>query len=88
MQADQQGNFVLLVTSGLVDRRNVVLDERLDDRVVVRHGLAEGDVVIVRGLQQVRPGQPVTTRPLPPKDRENLPPAAPLMEAVDSEAAQ
>ncbi|MEP5763745.1 MAG: efflux RND transporter periplasmic adaptor subunit [Halieaceae bacterium] len=61
VQADQQGNYVLIVNSGIVDRRNVVLDERVDDMVVVRQGVEEGDMVIVRGLQQVRPGQPVTT---------------------------
>ena len=87
VQADQQGNFVLLVTSGLVDRRNVVLDERLDERVVVRHGLEEGDIVIVRGLQQVRPGQPVTTRQVSAQDEEDLSPSAPLMEAVEGEGA-
>jgi hypothetical protein len=43
----------------------VVLDERVDDKVVARQGVAEGEQVIVRGLQQVRPGQAVTTRPLP-----------------------
>ena len=65
VQADQQGNFVLLVENGVVRRRNVVLAERVDDRVVARQGVEEGDVVIVRGLQQVRPGQPVTTTPMP-----------------------
>jgi membrane fusion protein (multidrug efflux system) len=65
VQADQQGNFVLVVDNGVVRRRNVVLDERVEDKVVARQGVAEGEQVIVRGLQQVRPGQPVTTRPLP-----------------------
>ena len=65
VQADQQGNFVLVVDNDVVQRRNVVLDERVDDKVVARQGVAEGEQVIVRGLQQVRPGQSVTTRPLP-----------------------
>ena len=65
VQADQQGNFVLVVDNGVVQRRNVVLDERVDDKVVARQGVAEGEQVIVRGLQQVRPGQAVSTRPLP-----------------------
>ena len=33
---------------------------------VVKQGLDEGDQVVVRGLQQVRPGMPVKTRTLPP----------------------
>jgi membrane fusion protein (multidrug efflux system) len=65
VQADQQGNFVLVVDNGVVQRRNVVLDERVEDKVVARQGVEEGEQVIVRGLQQVRPGQSVTTRPLP-----------------------
>ena len=65
VQADQQGSFVLVVEHDMVARRNVVLDERVDDRVVVRQGVQEDELVIVRGLQQVRPGQPVTTRPMP-----------------------
>ena len=65
VQADQQGNFVLVV-DGLkqVQRRNVVLGERVDDKVVVRQGLVDGEQVIVRGLQLVRPGQVVATKSL------------------------
>ncbi len=65
VQADQQGSFVLVVKGGLVERRNVVLDQRVDDKILVRQGVEEGEQVIVRGLQQVRPGQPVSTKPLP-----------------------
>jgi membrane fusion protein (multidrug efflux system) len=63
VQADQQGSFVLLVDGGnMVVRRNVELGSRLDDKVLVQHGVDEADRVIVRGLQQVRPGMPVQTR--------------------------
>ncbi len=63
VQADQQGSFVLLVnSSGVVERRNVELDDRYDDLVMVRQGVEAGDRVIVRGLQQVRPGMPVQFR--------------------------
>ena len=65
VQADQQGSFVLVVEGGIVQRRNVVLDERVDDRIVALQGVDEGDLVIVRGLQQVRPGQPVKIRQMP-----------------------
>ena len=60
MQADQQGSFVLTVDGGsTVVRRNVDLGARIDDKVLVKRGLEKGDRVIVRGLQQVRPGMPV-----------------------------
>jgi membrane fusion protein (multidrug efflux system) len=65
VQADQEGSFVLVVEGGVVKRRNVVLDERVDDKIVVLQGVEEGEKVIVRGLQQVRPGQPVTTQHMP-----------------------
>ncbi len=68
VQADQQGSFVLEVEGGIVQRRNVVLDERVEDRIVVLQGVEQGDQVIVRGLQQVRPGQPVKLRQMPPSE--------------------
>jgi membrane fusion protein, multidrug efflux system len=66
VQADQQGSFVLIVdANSMVARRNVELADRFDDKVLVLEGVNEGDKVVVRGLQQVRPGMPVTTRTLP-----------------------
>lgn len=65
VQADQEGSYVLVVEAGQVQRRNVALDERVDDRIVVLSGVEEGELVIVRGLQQVRPGQAVTTKQMP-----------------------
>jgi membrane fusion protein (multidrug efflux system) len=60
VQADQQGAFVLVVSDqNTVQRNNLQLGERVDDMVLVTDGLAAGDRVIVRGLQQVRPGMPV-----------------------------
>jgi membrane fusion protein (multidrug efflux system) len=70
VQADQQGSFVLIVDAGsTVVRRNVELGNRLDDMVLVKLGVEEGDRVIVRGLQQVRPGMPVQTKSLPYKEQ-------------------
>jgi membrane fusion protein (multidrug efflux system) len=63
VQADQQGSFVLIVDGGsTVERRNVALGDRREDMVLVRQGVHEGDRVIVRGLQQVRPGMPVQVK--------------------------
>ncbi len=68
VQADQQGSFVLVVEGSTVQRRNVVLDERVEDKIVVLQGVDEGEQVIIRGLQQVRPGQPVRIRQLAPSE--------------------
>ncbi|MEH6583987.1 MAG: efflux RND transporter periplasmic adaptor subunit [Halioglobus sp.] len=65
IQADQQGPFALLVdNNSAVVRRNLELGHRMDDKVLVLKGVAEGEQVIVRGLQQVRPGMTVTTTSL------------------------
>jgi membrane fusion protein (multidrug efflux system) len=69
VQADQQGSFVLVVgPDNIVRRQNVELDDRVNDKVVVKQGLEDGDRVIVRGLQKVRPGQPVKTKEMPSDD--------------------
>ena len=71
VQADQQGSFVLLVDgSNTVVRRNVDLGDRFDDMVLVNRGVDEGDRIIVRGLQQVRPGMPVQVRAMPEPEPE------------------
>lgn len=60
VQADQQGSFVLIVDdAGTVVRRNVELGARREDKVLVEQGVTVGEQVIVRGLQQVRPGMVV-----------------------------
>ena len=65
VQADQQGAFVLVVdANSAVVRRNVELGHRVADKILVIDGLLEGEQVIVRGLQQVRPGMTVTTTSL------------------------
>ena len=77
VQADQQGSFVLLVDgSNTVVRRNVDLGARFDDLVLVNRGVDEGDRIIVRGLQQVRPGMPVQVRSLPETEPEAEAPVA------------
>ncbi|WP_187275917.1 efflux RND transporter periplasmic adaptor subunit [Parahaliea aestuarii] len=69
VQADQQGSFVLVVNeSGVVERRNVELGDRLDQSVLVREGVEAGEQVIVRGLQQVRAGMAVNVKALPGSD--------------------
>jgi len=43
-----------------VQYRSIVTGRAIDGLRVVKSGLASGDVVIVNGLQRVRPGVPVS----------------------------
>lgn len=57
VQQDQQGRFVLVVTpEKLVEQRRVKLGAEKDVSWVVEEGLAPGDLVIIEGLQKIRPG--------------------------------
>jgi membrane fusion protein (multidrug efflux system) len=58
--------FVFVVRDEKAERREVKLGQRLQGEVEVIAGLAPGDLVIVRGVQKVRNGQQVISRPLQP----------------------
>ena len=69
VQADQQGAFALAVdNNSAVVRHNLELGHRMDHKVLVNKGLSAGEQVIVRGLQQVRPGMTVTSTPVASDD--------------------
>ena len=56
VQKDQQGHFVLVVDrAGRAGIRRVVLGEQTGTEWVVSEGLAEGERVVVQGLQKIRP---------------------------------
>lgn len=60
VQRDQRGDFVLIVTSdALVEQRYVTLGEQHEVAIVVDDGMREGEMVIIEGLQRVRPGAKV-----------------------------
>ncbi len=52
---------VMVVTNNTVEQRVVEVEQMVGQSWLVRHGLAEGDQVILEGLQYVRPGAPVGT---------------------------
>lgn len=57
---DQQGSYVLAVNGeDIVEARRVKLGAQRGTDFLVEEGLAEGDRVIVSGLQKVRPGMKV-----------------------------
>lgn len=57
---DLDKRFVYVVEKGTVQYREVELGPIVDGLRVVRSGLKAGDVIVVNGLQRVRPGAPVT----------------------------
>lgn len=67
LQVDQSGYYVLVVDGQhKVELRRVQTGPNRDTDVVIVSGLAEGDKVIVEGIQKVRPGQVVQETVLPP----------------------
>jgi membrane fusion protein (multidrug efflux system) len=63
VQSDQLGNFVLVVSpNNVVNRAEVELGERVDEKVIVIDGLSEGQRLILQGIQKVRIGQTVRAR--------------------------
>jgi membrane fusion protein (multidrug efflux system) len=67
LQVDQSGYYVLVVDGQhKVEQRRVQTGPNRDTDVVILSGIAEGDKVIVEGIQKVRPGQVVQEAVLPP----------------------
>jgi membrane fusion protein (multidrug efflux system) len=63
---DQAGRYVLLVDAAKkVEQRRVTIGVEQGRDVVVTEGLKEGELVIVEGIQKVRPGQVVTANVVP-----------------------
>ena len=66
IQLDQAGRYVLLVDqTKKVELRRVTTGTEQGREVVVADGLKEGELVIVEGVQKVRPGQVVTAMVVP-----------------------
>jgi membrane fusion protein, multidrug efflux system len=67
LQADQAGPFALVVNSEKkVEVRRLTLGRAAGTDVMVEEGLKEGDLVIVEGIQKVRPGVVVEPTTVPP----------------------
>jgi len=63
---DQAGRYVLVVDAAKkVEQRRVTTGVEQGRNVVVTDGLKEGELVVVEGIQKVRPGQVVTTTVVP-----------------------
>jgi membrane fusion protein, multidrug efflux system len=71
---DLSKKFVLTLTAdNRIEYRLVELGPEIDGLRVVTHGLAPNDVIVVNGLQHVRPGQTVApTRVAMSQDSDGL----------------
>jgi membrane fusion protein, multidrug efflux system len=63
--ADQQGVYIFVVEGGNAAVRRLKLGGESGTDVVVEEGLSGGELVIVQGIQNVRPGIAVRANPLP-----------------------
>jgi len=64
LQVDQQGAFVLIIDSeSKAQVRRIETGPIKGTMIVVKSGLEKGDLVIVEGVQKVRPGQVVAASP-------------------------
>jgi RND family efflux transporter MFP subunit len=64
VQRDRVGDYVLAVTEqAKVERRGVGVGARRGGWAVIETGLAEGDRIVVEGLQRARPGAAVAPEP-------------------------
>ena len=63
--ADQEGTYVFAVDGGKAAVRRIKVGEETGTGVTVESGLSEGDLVIVEGLQSLRPGTSVRAIPMP-----------------------
>jgi membrane fusion protein, multidrug efflux system len=66
VQVDQAGRYVLVVDDAKkVELRRVTTGAEQGTDVVVTDGLKKGELIIVEGIQKVRPGQVVAASPAP-----------------------
>jgi membrane fusion protein, multidrug efflux system len=63
--SDQQGPYVFIVEDGKVAIRRVKIGGASGEDSVITEGLTGGELVIVQGLQSLRPGMAVQATPLP-----------------------
>ncbi len=65
--SDQQGNYVYVIgKDNKAEQRRIVLGQSTPELAVVASGLTEGEMVVLDGIQRVRPGAPVTPGPAGP----------------------
>lgn len=67
--AEGPRQIAFMVKDGRIERRVVSIGQRQAGMVEITEGIAAGEIIVVRGVQRVRQGMPVQTRPaFPGKD--------------------
>lgn len=67
LQRDVAGAYAMVVDKdGKAQRKNVTADNSQNNQWIVTSGLADGDQIIVSGLQSAQPGAPVKASPWQP----------------------
>ena len=64
--------------------RAVDLGPKIEGLRIVRSGLNKGDTIIVKGLQKVRPGSPVTPEVIPMANEQTLAALAQQRQALEA----
>ncbi|MGY2375653.1 multidrug efflux RND transporter periplasmic adaptor subunit MexE [Pseudomonas sp. SDO524_S393] len=64
--------------------RSVELGPKLEGLRIVRNGLNKDDTIVVKGLQRVRPGSPVTPETIPMASKETLAALAQQRQALEA----
>jgi membrane fusion protein, multidrug efflux system len=68
LQIDQSGPFVLIVNAeNKIEVRRVTTEGQAGNSIAITSGLGEGDLVVVEGIQKVRPGQAVEATEIKPE---------------------
>jgi membrane fusion protein (multidrug efflux system) len=62
--ADQEGIYVFVVEDGKAAVKRIKVSGEIGADAIVEQGLAGGELVIIQGLQGVRPGAPVRATPI------------------------
>lgn len=68
--AEGPRQIAFLIRDGKVERRVVTIGQRQQGQVEILAGLAVGDVIVVRGVQRIRQGMPVQTKPAVPEKKD------------------
>jgi membrane fusion protein (multidrug efflux system) len=75
--SDQRSDFVYVIDAdGKAERRDVKLGQSTPTTAAIESGLKAGDLVIVEGLQRIRPGIAVQASPATPGPQAPEPGAA------------
>jgi RND family efflux transporter MFP subunit len=79
---DQSIKYVYVVAGGTAERRDIVPAGQRGELRIVASGLAEGEQIITKGLQRVRPGQKVEAE----QEQATLPPTTVRKPVAESPA--